>query len=306
MLLVGSKALEINIGFPIGYKDIDLIGTRENAYQLIKELEPESIKENEYIITLINIKQNDTYDRGNVEILLSDNSVSLKAYLQHATGSSDSPMEIVTAPLEVLYSLKKSHINFPIKFKKHIISYAILAKYQEHTDILSHITKINFLETEERLGKLKTPKLNKSAKKFFGQSNKFVKSYFIHDHIHEMVAHFAKPGYTFMQPDPESAMCSEKMWNDFSDDMKMKTVLEECYVIALERKILPMLFGGGEILTEKEAFDWAFGRVCTTLCSGWFREYATNHYFEIEHLYNKNYVVEFLQKYEDGLIKRCT
>ncbi len=305
MLLVGSKALEANLGFHQGYKDIDLIGTKQNAYALILELQPEDVMENDYIITLKNIKQNSTFDRNNVEILLSDNSESLKMYLQYATGSSDSSMEIIPAPLEVLYSLKKSHINFPVRFKKHIQSYALMSQFTKHVDSLEEITKINFKETEARIGALRTPKLNKSAKKFFGQSNAYVRSFFIHDHIHEMVAHFEKPGYTYMQPDPTSAMCSKRMWDSFTEDMKKKTVLEECYVIALERKILPMLFGGGEIVSEREAFDWAFSRVCTTLCSGWFREYATNHYFVIDMFYNPEYVTDFLQKYEDGLIQRC-
>jgi hypothetical protein len=305
MLLIGSKALSINLDDSIIYNDIDLIGTKSNALVLIDELHPRHVKETEYVISLSGIKQNIVYDRNNVEIFLSDNSISLKKYLKYTTLTNESCMEITNAPLEVLYSLKKSHINFPIKFKKHIKSYTLLSKCLSGVDILSDITEINLKETEKRLGELKVVKLNKSVDRFFGQSSKKVMPFFIHDHIHMMVAHYDKPGYTYMQPDPMSVMCSKKLWDGFTEDLKMKTVLEESYVIALERLILPMIFGGGKLHTTKEAFIWALNRVCTTLCSGWFRDYATNHYFEIIMLYNEDYVIDFLGKYERGLITKC-
>ena len=170
-------------------------------------------------------------------------------------------------------------------------------------DILKNITKINFKETEERLGKLKAPALNKTVKEFFGQSNDYVKSFFVHDHIHQVMSHYDKPMYSRMQPDPEKAWCSKSMWNDFPFEDKCKCILEESMVIALERRIIPMLFGGDKFYSSKEAFDWAFMRVCTTLCSGWFRQFATDNYFRIIEYYNPNYVEKFLQAYEDGKIK---
>ena len=65
-----------------------------------------------------------------------------------------------------------------------------------------------------------------------------------------------------------------------------------------------MLFSKGKFYTSEEAFDWALMRICTNLCSGWFREFATNNYFIIKKLYNKNYVEKFLLAYENGNITR--
>jgi hypothetical protein len=90
----------------------------------------------------------------------------------------------------------------------------------------------------------------------------------------------------------------------FTFEDKCKCVLEEAYVIALERRIIPMIFGGGGGYTSEEALDWALMRVCTTLCSGWFRNFATNNYYDIKRLSNKNYVEKFLTEYENGNIKR--
>jgi galactose-1-phosphate uridylyltransferase len=207
---------------------------------------------------------------------------------------------------EVLFSLKRSHINFPIRFNKHIEDYTLLYNHFDGIDYLDDITKINFKETEDRLGKLKTPSLNKSVEEFFGQSNGYVKSYFVHDDIHKAMAHYHKPLYEMMQVDKNLAKCEKDMWNLFTFEDKCKCVLEEAYVIALERRIIPMIFGGGKGYTSEEALDWALMRICTTLCSGWFRKFATNNYYGIKKLVNKNYVEKFLTEYENGNITRQT
>lgn len=301
MLIVGSKAYSKNSNIPVKYRDIDIIGTSEYAEKLIKTLNPKNVKRTEYLVSLIGINKTEQFDTNNVEILLCDNSTSLKMYREYCKDNSE---ELIIAPNEVLFSLKKSHIHYPIKFKKHIEVYNKLYTELSGIDKLSHITKINDKETELRLGKLVTPKLNKSAKQFFGQSNGYVTDYFIHDDIHRMVAHLDKPMYEYMQKDSESAMCSKEMWDDFTPINKLHCILEECYVIALERKILPMLFGGKKYISSKEAFEWALMRVCTNLCGGWFREHATNNYLQINDMYNKDYVEDFLGKYDKGLIKK--
>ncbi len=301
MLIVGSKAFGLNSDIPMDYRDVDIIGTIEYAEKLINTLNPKKVKRTEYVITLFNIETNETFDRKNIEILLSDNSESLQMYRDYCNDFTD---DLIIAPNEVLFSLKKSHIHYPIKFEKHITSYNKLYELVSGIDILSNITEINKTETTNRLGELKTPKLNKSAKMFFGQSNGYVKSFFIHDDIHKMVAHLDKPLYEYMQPNPESAMCAQDMWETFQPINKTRCVMEECYVIALERKILPMMFGGAEFMSSEEAFKWALMRVCTTLCGGWFREHATINYSVIVDMFNRSYVEDFLGKYEAGLIKR--
>jgi hypothetical protein len=75
-------------------------------------------------------------------------------------------------------------------------------------------------------------------------------------------------------------------------------------VIALERRIIPMLNGCGEVVTSKKAFEWSLMRICTTLCSGWFRQFATDNYVKILEYYNPNYVQKFLKSESEGLIKK--
>lgn len=141
------------------------------------------------LFSLIDIEPFGFYDTKNVEVLLSDESPALTAYLDYVGGGNG----LRFAPKEVLYSIKKGHIHFPIKFNKHISAYSILHDDLDGIDRLSNITKMHFKETEKRLGDLKTPSLNKSTKKFFGQSNGLVKSFFIHDDIHQVMSHYDRP-----------------------------------------------------------------------------------------------------------------
>ena len=299
MLIVGSKALKFHFpNYKREVKDIDIIGYSDDVNILCELLSPTEIKKNKYTVLLKSISnKTNMFNTENVEVLLADDSISLKKYMDY------DKVNLFASP-EVLFSLKRSHINFPIKFNKHIKDYTLLYNHFDGIDYLDELTKLNFKETEERLGKLKTPSLSKSVKDFFGQSDGYVKSYFVHDDIHRIMSHYDKPLYEMMQVDKNLAKCEKDMWNLFTFEDKCKCVLEEAYVIALERRIIPMLFGGGRGYTSEESLDWALMRICTTLCSGWFRKFATNNYYDIKKLANKNYVEKFLLSLQEEKIKR--
>ena len=299
MLLIGSKAL--NNYIDKDYKDIDFIATMDEVNYLEKKLCPEKIIENGEIITFINIQTDETYDRNNVEFLITDKSSALTKYYNLV---DDHSFDIKVAPKEVLYSLKKSHIFYPIKFRKHIIDYNTLYNLCDKVDILEQITKLNKKETEDRIGKLKTPKLNKTTKEFFGQSNGFVKSYFIHDDIHRMVAHQDNPIFEKLQKKEGSVWCSKDLWEILPHIEKIYCVLEEAYVISLERLILPFLYDGKKYYSYDKAVEWALMRVCTTLCSGYFREFAVNNYIEIKENINPTFINEFLCKVDSNKIEK--
>lgn len=301
MLIVGSKAFNHN--FPNQgrqYKDVDIIAYRKDVEYLKNFLSPERVVDNRGLVSLKGIKKTEIYDRDQIEILVADDSPALKSYLEEC----DADVYLRYATPEVLFSMKKSHIHFPIFFEKHIKDYTFLYDYFNGNDKLKDITKTHFKEIEERRGKLKTPSLNKGTNEFFGQSNKYVKSYFVHDRIHEAVAHYDAPLYTRMQRDSSLAKCEKDMWEAFSFEDKCKCVLEEAYVIALERKVLPGLYGGQKWFTSEECLNWALYRICTTLCSGWFRSFATDNYFRIKEFVNKNFVEDFLQKVQEGKIEK--
>jgi hypothetical protein len=305
MLIVGSKAL--NYHFPQynrEVRDIDIIGTSDDIKYLIKTLSPEKVLDNHNITSLLNIQNpNDFFNTKNVEILNSDNSEALKEYIKYEIDNGNSGIGLRYASPEVLLSLKKSHIHFPIKFHKHIKDYNFLIDTLKE-DKLHTITKINFKETELRYGKLKTPSLKKSTRKFFDQSEGYVKYFYVHDDIHKVMSHYDRPIYEDMQTNSESAWCQKELWDNFSFEKKAKCVLEEAYVIALERKIIPMLNGVGDLVSSKKALEWALMRICTTLCSGWFRQFATDNYTNISKYINYQYVEKFLESEQMGKIRK--
>lgn len=306
MIIVGSVSLKYHFpNLERKVQDIDVIGNQNDIDYLSNGLRPKEVRTTPHITTLIGIQNKiGIWTTDNVEILNSDNSQSLKMYVDYETQDGKLGNGLRYASKEVIFSLKKSHIHFPIKFDKHIKDYCLLYDELNGIDKLENITKLNFKETESRVGKLRTPSLNKSSKEFFGQSEGYVKSFFVHDDIHRVMSHYDVPLYEKMQKDNILAKCEKDMWEKFTFEEKCKCVLEEAYVIALERKILPMLFGKGLYFSSKEALEWSLMRICTTLCSGWFRQFATDNFFRIKEYIDNSYVEKFLAAYQNGRINK--
>ena len=106
-----------------------------------------------------------------------------------------------------------------------------------------------------------------------------------------------------LQPDPNAAFCSKAMWDAFPEDWKDKCVLEEAYVIALERKLIPNVFGGEKYVSPQDAIQWSLMRIATTLCSGWFRQWACDNWVRIVSKVDSNYFDKFLSAIDDGKIQ---
>ncbi|NBO22407.1 hypothetical protein EBU94_03575 [bacterium] len=296
MFIIGSSALKKRISHSNrSVKDTDVVGTHRELNYLVDLLSPKEVRLNEHNCAILKrIKnKNEFFQTDNVEFFISDDKQSLTEYTKY---ENIEEFKVGYASLETLYSLKKSHIHFPLKFKKHIQDYCELHNEVGGTDNLSNITKIGFSEAESRLGKLRTPSLNKKVSTFFDQSKKFVDYFFIHDDIHRVMAHYDSPLYERMQSNKELAKCEVSLWNDFSFEDKCKCVLEEAYVIALERKIIPVMFGSSnDFTTPQQALEWSMMRICTTLCGGWFREFATNNYKEIMSMSDPKYLDKFME-----------
>jgi hypothetical protein len=75
-------------------------------------------------------------------------------------------------------------------------------------------------------------------------------------------------------------------------------VLEESYVLSLERAIVP--FELTDYDKRKKAFDTALIKVCTSITSGWFRKFAWDNYDDVCALYDQEYVERFWREVEKG------
>jgi hypothetical protein len=205
------------------------------------------------------------------------------------------PCDLATP--EMLLAIKRSHVHRPRNFLKHIGDYHFLKERTELTAPLLELSQRRFKETRAFWGD-QTPTLNKSKFDFF--DDKVVKFY-EHDSIHLAIAHYERPLYERCQNNTD-VLCSKKLWGELSHDDKIKMVREEGYAIALERILIPGWERDNEDRSASEAFGWATFRICTTLCSGWFRRFALENYPEVMNVDTDIYVKRFNDN-RDKLIK---
>lgn len=320
-IVIGSTAMKYHFpDFPRVSMDRDIIIRKSDFQEVVNysyevKMDIDKIKYAENGLSAI-VKF--STDPVPYEYLFADGQKSLEIILDHLSDDSG------YASPEVLYSIKKAHIHFPIKFDKHIqdlmflrgklrkkMGLDIQEDLSAESDLVDHfpaLTELHLKETEKRLGKLRTPKMDQTKEEFFGKSKNYVRSYYEHDNMHLAISemHTDKPIYLRILKDGSEVETDHEKWKKLTVQEKIWCVLEEVYVIALERKVLPWMFDPADpkevkYYSPEEAFDWALMRVCTTLCDGFFREFAVRAYDVIKGSYDPNYVNRFfnnISKYE--------
>lgn len=150
------------------------------------------------------------------------------------------------------------------------------------------------------------PSLKRDKAKFF--SGDGVDYKYEHDDIHEALATIVpewrgkpRPAYVQFQKDSGiDVSVSKWKWDNFCDeDTKLHSVLEESYVLALERSQIPNDFA----IAPRTSFLIALEKVCTSITSGWWREYAWENYYRVLAMYSDDYVDRFQRALLDGKIR---
>ena len=203
----------------------------------------------------------------------------------------------VVAVPELLYTLKMSHRflkNSPFFWKtmKDIIILRSLG-----IDQIPERYQYFYNLRQEETYTYKHPKLNVDKKNFFDSTVKYI---YDHDDIHKSVAIGDRPAYTYYLSDHAEVMCDKNKFDALDLETKINGVLEECYVLAIERSLVP--FPG--VLTPAQAFYYAYSKVCTSITSGWFREFAYDNTIQILKQFNTNYFDKFNHALKNGNIKR--
>jgi hypothetical protein len=184
--------------------------------------------------------------------------------------------------LHGLALIKRSHLHRDLSWNKHITHYhRHLAKYLP-TDAPELQERIELTHKEYPQWK---PNLNQTVPEFF---NDAVEKKYNHDYLHELVAYEDVPMYRKMQRNPELAWCYKDLWMNFTHEQKIKCVTEETYVICIERFLVPVDFN----FNPRIAYNKSLQKVCTTLCSGWFRDFAIDNYPEVLGMFNRNKIKE--------------
>ncbi|QNO00224.1 hypothetical protein QGX21_gp084 [Pseudomonas phage phiPsa315] len=164
------------------------------------------------------------------------------------------------------------------------------------------------------------PRLNVSSKDFFNGDG--VQYVYDHDSIHEAVALYevpvsagggvvdwkTRPAYTFYMKDGSEVMTSKEKFMSVPERIRLYGVYEESCVLALERSQIPHGMGKEGGPTARQSFEMALSKVCTSITSGWFREYAWENYQKVLDLYNELGENDYIERFNrnNHLLKAYT
>lgn len=202
--------------------------------------------------------------------------------------------DIFVANLNVCLMLKLSHRylkNSP-HFLKTMKDIKILRDSAvELNEQLTEILKVREEETYE----YEHPNLNRTKDEFF------VDDYlFDHDSLHLAVAIDDQPAYTRFKREGEEVSLDMNKFDSLPLGARLDAVYEEAAVLALERSVIP--FGKD----EQWAFERALEKVCTSITSGRFREFAWENYDRVLELKAEQawpYTTDFFSGIVNGIVK---
>lgn len=141
----------------------------------------------------------------------------------------------------------------------------------------------------------KHPKLDQSKKAFFTDD---VPYRYDHDSIHEAMKLYGKPAYSYFKEDESEVKVSKDLFFKLPYEIQLAAVYEESCVLALERSQIPY-----PEMDPLVSFKIALEKVCTSITSGWFREFAWENYENVLTLYfeceRRNY--SYLESFRYGL-----
>ena len=187
------------------------------------------------------------------------------------------------APAHVLYTLKLSHSFWDIHWDKTIFDIQFFQSKGVKID--EELFKILYRDCEERYGKKKAY-LNKPNDDFFTDG---VKRKYVHDSVHRAMAFREHPLYESIKNDTQQAMTSYQLFLNLSNEDKINLCLEEIYVTALERFLIPSDFD----MDRRTAFTRACKLLITSMTKGWFPKSIVENYLDISKRKAYDYTLTF-------------
>jgi hypothetical protein len=298
MLVIGSVAME-HFGLtdrePV---DTDVICTYEEYEKLIKDFKADIIAHYPISGNKFVIKCSDTITEVEIAWPGSVAEELLIIVEKHKLSEHWDYNEYIAYP-EVQLALKMSHryLRNNRHFNKTMEDiWTLREKGYVIPDCLQEWLK----RREEETYNYSHPKLKQDKDNFFDTEGVTYK--YDHDTLHLAVAIGDRPAYMEFKPEDEEVWCSKEMWDKCSEQTKLNAVLEEAYVLALERWLIPNNFQ----VSLFDGFYIALEKICTSITSGWFREWAWENHclicklFKEQNTLSDNYSIRF----NEGLANR--
>jgi hypothetical protein len=297
MQVIGSK---LHPYFYRKSEDTDVIGTKAEFFDVVKacnNIRDIAIKEDSAYVKFISagellIIDWQFTDTGSP---MSSNNAKLHDWMKRngfSAGFSEATNQVVFVSHwqngPQLYSaLKSTHKYSFHKFEQNrkdiIWLNDIFNRYDIPIEIDDELSQI--IAERTSITYKKTPRLQNMKKENFFTNN--VKYVYDHDTIHAAVKLLDRPAYTYYMQDAAEVNCDKTKFYEQPEIVRLYGVLEESYVLALERSVIPFKSD------PDKAFKMALQKVCTSITGGWFREYAWDNYDKVLELYHKSYVDKF-------------
>lgn len=298
MIVIGSHSLPWR-GRP---SDVDLICTMDEIDSLISANKASIMSVDKLPRNKVAIRTNTRDDFRIYEIEVADDNLSseLESIVrQHnLTKGTFSNMfigeEVPVVNLDVIYTLKMSHRflrNSP-HFEK--TRYDIL-RLREVEASIPPVLQDWYDRRVAATYDYSHPVLKASKQEFFDTPGVSYK--YDHDSIHLAVAIGKQPAYTHFKGDTEEVFCDRNKFENLPHIIKMCSVIEESMVLAIERCLVPFNFN----TNPNVAFKMALQKVCTSISSGWWRDFAWEHYDEALKRFEL-LPTSYVEKFMDGLL----
>lgn len=299
LVVIGSEALRANkIACFRPTFDIDFIATPDMAETLVANAIDRGLFGRLKEIKETRVGQAFIFERRVLEFELTDRSpLHSERALEIGRDTAEKTfdfwgMQLPAATPEFVYTLKMSH-----RYLKNSPSFLKTMRDIRNLRAAGRdkIVDADFFKAREAATyDYGHPKLNVDKGAFFKDDVPYV---YDHDTLHEAVAHLERPAYTFYMKDGAQVMTDKAKFFTLPLHVRLLGVLEESYVLALERSVIP------HKSDPEKAFMMALSKVCTSITSGWFREYAWENYEAVRALYNGAYVDKFEAALAAGRIK---
>lgn len=295
MIMVGSRALEIQLK----HQDKKLYRSCVDLDYLCTEKEwqiQSVIHAHDELVELVERTGNKGHVKmvagAHIEFDIAQPGDSTDLLIQYCKANPQSLFLTngdFVAPVDVLYLLKMSHRykkNSPHFFKTMNDIHFMRSLGAKIPPELEEVFKLREKETYN----YSHPNLDVKSRDFFkGDEVPYV---YDHDTIHEAVAVLGVPAYKSYMKDDSEVMTSKEKFFEQENHIRLLGVYEESCVLALERSQIPFNFE----VPARQSFVMALSKVCTSITSGYFREYA----WESFHI-----VMKFYESMgEDDYVKR--
>ncbi len=304
MILIGSRALALRAPQALNRKplDFDFVATyQEYEDWLDKNLSKVGPAEvyaegDKWIVKGSSICEFDIIKPGTSNELLQQ-------LVEHNPESLETPFGFIPT-LDLLFTIKASH-----KYKKFSTDAGARRWWKTANDY--HRMKAlgakirpeyqEFLHLREReTYTYAHPKLNVGKDAFFQDDG--IHYEVDHDDIHESVKHFDKPAYCYYLKDGEQVLCDKEKFFSCPRAVQIAGVIEEACVLAIERSLIPH----PGVWSSERAWKFALSKVCSSITSGWFREFGYENLPEVLASEPKGYWVKFQKDREEGRVKPFT